>query len=267
MPQSTSGDPQVIQIGTKFTNEYAFEARGYLSAASKPLPMSLVGSGDVAKVASAGFAMTDGLEAGAIADSTDPTWANVSLNHDKGVGKYDFSSEIIEDGMDLLDNNLAIVADALASFKDLKLRASWQAGLSGSTVATEAALTLSNVLDAAKLIPSRRVLPSVLGSMKLYLSLKEIEFASGIDTGLMNVGGLPFGVIENPADDTSGDLVCFIGHPDLACGFTQMPDNVRLLSEATSTGNAVNGLSTLIASCRFAHAVIDSRWLRKIEIA
>lgn len=265
MAMDKVNDPQVIEIGTLLTDEYAYETRGNLMAACKPLPASLVGSHDVALVSNP-FECQLVDESQAPSVPVDLTYSKIAPVRWKGMFNVEASSEVLEDGS-LLRDLASAAANALGNFKNERIAELWQANAGGSTVADMDALSLDDILSEAEQLPNASHLPHVIGSPSVYHSLKRLEFNAGFDSGEMNIAGLPF--IPYAAADPvlSGDVVCFVGYPSMACGAAQLPDRVNWTSESAGPASAINDMKMLIGITRLCGAWLNGLWLRKIELA
>ncbi len=266
MSLSKTNSPQLIELGTKLTAEYFYAASGRLMQDSGNLPMNLLGNGDVARLADFNSSILDSGEASEIALNADPVWANVSPSREKGVGRWEMTAEIVEDG-DVLDTTLNGIADALASWKDGKLSAVLDAGVTGSTIADNASLALSDVSALAGDLPNAAILPTVYGSTKVFNLLKSLEHTVGFDSGEGMVAGLPFAAIDLSYSDVSDDPVLFVGHLSKCLLACQSEDKVMMTDQALNSSNALNDMLTIVATSRIASVVVDPRWVKKLSIA
>ncbi|MGI9460089.1 MAG: hypothetical protein ACR2NF_08840, partial [Pirellulales bacterium] len=218
MALSKSNNPQLIELGNRFSVNHYEQALGGLARNSFPLPRDLVGSGDVAKVSAALGPVVTRVEGDPVAEPADPTYASVSLTRVSAGGAYDLTSELLDDSLgnesSALDSTMKMVANSIASWKDAQIRDLLDADVNvvSSVVADAASLSLGDVLTAAAVLPSRLdQMPAVYCSQAVYFHLKGQELLAGIYSGDQMVCGLPWQVVE-AGGSASGDSLAYVGH-------------------------------------------------------
>ena len=266
MALSTSADGQVIEVGKKFNADYKLASYGWLAREASALPASLVGNGDISRMASLANGLADHVEGVPAASGNDPVWQQISPLRDKGMAVWSMSREILDDG-DVLDGTLQGIARNIANFKDEKIIANMLANLSPSSVANQAALSLSGILGLAGDLPSSDKLHHVYLSSKSFYQLKAEEHSLGFDSGEGMVGGLPAVLVNGGNSDVSGSFVAAVGSAMNALGYAQDEDRVLATDQASGVADAIVDSVSLIARCRFAHAILDARWMRVLEVA
>ena len=266
MAQSRSNNPELLELGSKFYDSYNLDAYGWLARESRAIPKTLCGNGDISKMASMLSGLASNNEAVSAPVGVDPVFNVISPVRDKARGVWSMSSEVMEDGF-VVDDTLRGIAQLIAEYKDASIIDNMLLELSPSTIVNQAALSLGDVLAQAALLPSMSVLPSVYLSSKSYFSLKALEHAAGLDSGSGMVAGLPAVFVNGGNSDVSDSFVMAVGSAGLALGYAQYDDKVVATDQALDVPNANTDSVSIVARCRFAHCVLDDRYLKVVSVA
>lgn len=129
----------------------------------------------------------------------------------------------MEDGS-VIDDTLRGIARLIAEYKDAAIIANMLAELSPSTVADQAALSMSDVLALASELPSSPELPHCYLSSKSYFNLKAQELAVGANSGDGMVCGLPAVLVNGSNSDVAGSYVLSVGYANEALGYAQVTE-------------------------------------------